>query len=118
MRRTARSLLLAAVLGAAPFTACPGFAFEAQSGGVPLSAQSVALLANRLASRNDPMAAKGMDPSGSMTAGQQTATGQRTNGPTRDERMMAFMLGGKPGAQPNAKPDALADLKAALQNRR
>lgn len=99
MRRTARSLLLAALLGAAPFAAGPVLAFEVQSGGVPLSAQNVALLANRLASRNDPVAAKAMVP-------------------TRDERMMAFMLGGKPGAQANGKPDALAELKAALQNRR
>jgi len=112
MRRTARSLLLAALLGAAPFAAGPSLAFDVQSGGVPLSAQSVALLANRLASRNDPMATKAMDPSGPM------ASGQRMKEPTRDERMMAFMLGGKPGAQAGGKPDGLADLKAALQNRR
>lgn len=112
MRRTARSLLLAALLGAAPFAAGPVLAFEVQSGGVPLSAQNVALLANRLASRNEPVAAKAMDPAGPM------ASAQRMKEPTRDERMMAFMLGGKPGAQANGKPDALAELKAALQNRR
>lgn len=118
MRRTARSLLLAALLGAAPFAAGPGIAFEVQSGGVPLSAQNVALLANRLASRNDPVAAKAMDPSGPMAAGQPMASGQRMKEPMRDERMMAFMLGGKPGAQANGKPDALAELKAALKKRR
>lgn len=106
MRRTVHAVTLAVLLGAAPFAATQSFAFDVQSGGVPLSAQSVALLANRLTAQQKPTAQPG------------TAAGPTGIGATRDERMMEFMLGGKPGARPNTPADRLADLKAALKDRR
>ncbi len=129
MRRAIPAILLACILGS---VAGPGFAFEVQSGGVLLSAQSVAMMANRLATRPnspanplaDPLTAKAATPSGS------TMNMPLANGATRDERMMELMLGGRPGTQAGAragaapngttgvKVDSLADLKAALRNRR
>ncbi|CAO3431555.1 hypothetical protein [Azospirillum doebereinerae] len=111
MRRTVRALAVAAVLGTVAF-ATPGFAFDVQSGGVPLSAQNVAMLANRLAARaerapTDAAAGQAMGP----------ATGAPGTTLTRDERMMRFMLGGQPGARSNGTADGLADAKAALRKR-
>ncbi|XKH36145.1 hypothetical protein ACIU1J_17105 [Azospirillum doebereinerae] len=90
----------------------PGFAFDVQSGGVPLSAQSVAMLANRLAARAE---------RASMDATGPTATGPATGTPnatlTRDERMMRFMLGGQNGGRSNGAADGLTDAKTALRKR-
>lgn len=87
MRRAALVTAFAATL----FAAAPGFAFEVQSGGVPLSAAHVALLAGRMAGLGSP--ATQQQPG--APAG---ATGPALNS---QQQIMAFMLGGKPkGAEP------------------
>jgi len=116
MRRAVRVLAVATVLGTAAF-ATPGLAFDVQSGGVPLSAQNVAMFANRLAARAEraPADAAMGGAAGAGMAG--PATGAPGATLTRDERMMRFMLGGQPGARSNGAGEGLADAKAALRKR-
>lgn len=119
MRRIIRVVLLSAALGTAPSTVPAAFAFEVQSGGVTLSAQGVAMLANRLAARSDPLAAKSAEPAGPGTAAY-PGTGAARNERTRDERMMEFMFGAqtKTNSKAASRAVSLDDLKAALNGRR
>ncbi|SMH61980.1 hypothetical protein [Azospirillum agricola] len=126
MRRAVQVVMLIAVLGAAPVATSSAFAFDVQSGGVALSAQNVALLAERLAKRNerpaaDTAAQRGALPGAAVPMGAAAPAG--TPGAakatmTRDERMMQFMLGPQPDARTAKAKDGLADLKALLKAQR
>lgn len=106
MRRIALVTAFAATL----FAAAPGFAFEVQSGGVPLSAQHVAMLANRMAGLGGPAQQQAGSPDGRQMppwmAGRD-AKATETPG-SGQQQMMGFMLGGRRGA--DAKPGAGKDL--------
>lgn len=54
-----RRIALVTAFAASLFAAAPGFAFEVQSGGVPLSAEHVALLASRMAGLGGPAQQQG-----------------------------------------------------------
>lgn len=98
MRRIALVTAFAATL----FATAPGFAFEVQSGGVPLSAEHVAMLAKRMtglggpAQQADSVDARKMPP---WMAGRDANAAEAGNG---QQQMMGFMLGGRRGA--DAKP--------------
>ncbi|WP_448192222.1 hypothetical protein [Azospirillum sp. sgz301742] len=96
MRRIALVTAFAATL----FAAAPGFAFEVQSGGVPLSAQNVAMLASRMAGLGGPAQQQAGSPGDRqlppwMAGRDAKATEAPGGGP---QQMMGFMLGGHRGA--------------------
>ncbi len=101
MRRIALVTAFAATL----FAAAPGFAFEVQSGGVPLSAEHVAMLAKRMtglggpAQQTDTADARKMPP----WMARDTKVAEPGNG---QQQMMGFMLGGRRGTdvQPGKDP--------------
>lgn len=114
MRRATRPLALLTALVLMPFAAASAFAFEVQSGGLPLSAQNVAMLANRLAARAERAAPE--------TATERGGEAMRLGALTKEDRMMRFMLGERPDARSasaaRTPAEALAGGNPALRNRR
>ena len=101
MRRIALVTAFAATL----FAAAPGFAFEVQSGGVPLSAEHVAMLANRMAGLGGPAQQPGTQQQPGASGGRQLppwmAGGDARGAEAKNagtQSMMGFMLGGRRGA--------------------
>ncbi|PWC38807.1 hypothetical protein TSO221_26155 [Azospirillum sp. TSO22-1] len=103
-----RRIALVTAFAASLFAAAPGFAFEVQSGGVPLSAEHVALLANRMAGLGGPAQKQGAPAAGRpmppWMAGREAAAAEPAGG---KQAMMGFMLGDR---RAEAKPAAGKDL--------
>ena len=103
-----RRIALVIAFTASLFAAAPGFAFEVQSGGVPLSAEHVALLASRMAGlggpaqqqQGAPAAGRPMPP---WMAGREAAAAEAAGG---KQAMMGYMLGDR---RAEAKPIAGKD---------
>ena len=95
MRRIALVTAFAATL----FAAAPGFAFEVQSGGVPLSAQNVAMLASRMAGLGGPAQQQAGSPENrQMPPWMAGRDAKAAEAPGGQQQMMGFMLGGRRGA--------------------
>ncbi|HYG90242.1 MAG TPA: hypothetical protein VD978_28750 [Azospirillum sp.] len=98
-----RRAVLVTAFAATLFAAAPGFAFEVQSGGLPLSPQSAALLANRMAGLGGPAAQQPGTPGKSQLPPwmanngntEALGAGAATNG---QQQLMNFMLGGRRNA--------------------
>jgi len=101
MRRTVLMIAFAATL----FTAAPGFAFEAQSGGVDLSPQYVTMLANRMAAKMGKSAPGRQLPPwlGGAEKGE-AAEQPGEDGPSARQKMLGLMLG-EAGKKPKADAD-------------
>ena len=111
-----RRFVLLTAVAACLFAAVPGHAFEVQSGGVPLSAEHVALLASRMAGLGGPAQRqdapgdnRGMPP---WMAGREGKAAEPAGKPGQTS-MMGFMLGGRSDAQPAAGKPASAKGLAA-----
>jgi len=104
-----RRFALVTAFAASLFAAAPGFAFEVQSGGVPLSAEHVALLASRMAGLGGPAQQQQGGPADSRKlppwmAGRDAKAAEPSNG---KNSMMGFMLGDR---RAEAKPAAGKEL--------
>ncbi|PWC37772.1 hypothetical protein TSO352_09830 [Azospirillum sp. TSO35-2] len=87
--------MLAAALTTAPAVAATAVAFEVQTGGLPLSARSTALLEERLTAGRDAARPDRLPPDrGPATRVNPMGFGPVSPGAlSADERMMRFMLG-------------------------